>query len=166
MPSDLQEKKLTALVKDVVAAELNANGETKPGAIAPLLRAKFPDIATKYAESLFDGAVSRMAHGQLKSWFSVSLAGETQMALPGIPADVLAEIPPTITVPDGKNEPRHVLLSRVTVGEFRSWEKMLAEQIKNDQRKHRAARFIVSRVKEFDDDIKLSDAFVPAGAPA
>lgn len=36
---------------------------------------------------------------------------------------------------------------------------MLAEQIKNDQRKHRAARFIVSKVKDLPDEMKLTDAF-------
>jgi hypothetical protein len=159
MASDLSELKLNELVRDAITAELKAKGETTPGMIPRIIRAKYPEIASQYAEDLFDGAVSRKAAGQLKSWFAVSLSGETQLSLPGIPADVLAEIPPTITVPDGKNEPRHVLLSRVTVGEFKAWERMLADQIKADQRKHRAARFIVSKVKDLPDDAKLSEAF-------
>lgn len=159
MTSNLADKKLTNLVSEFLSAELKANGETKPGAIGPLIRAKYPEAAATYAEELFDGTVSRKAAAQLKSWFTVSLAGETQLSLPGIPGDVLAEIPPTITVPDGKNEPRHVLLSRVTVGEFRAWEQMLAKQIEDDKRKHKAARYIVAKIKHLPDDASLREAF-------
>lgn len=159
MTSDLADKKIAALISEAIAAELKANGETKAGAIGPLIRAKYPDAAATYGEQLFDGAIARKAAAQLKSWFTVSLAGETQMSLPGIPADVLSEIPPTITVPDGKNEPRHVLLSRVTVGEFRAWEKMLAKQIEDDKRKHKAARYIVAKIKGLPDDVCLHAAF-------
>ena len=159
MVSDLKDKKLNDLVREAVAKELNSNGETTPGSIPRIIREKYPDVAAKYAEELFDGAVSRKAASQLKSWFVVSLSGETQLALPGISPDVLSEIPPTITVPDGKNEPRHVLLSRVSLGEFRAWVRMLGDQIKADQRKHRAARFIEDKAKGISDDILLSKAF-------
>ncbi|PSJ60782.1 hypothetical protein [Pseudaminobacter soli (ex Li et al. 2025)] len=159
MASELADKKVAELISEFISAELKAHGETKPGAIGPLIRAKYPEAAATYAAELFDGTVSRKAAAQLKSWFTVSLAGETQLFLPGIPVDVLAEIPPTITVPDGKNEPRHVLLSRVTVGEFRAWEQMLFKQIEDDKRKHKAARYIVAKISGLPDDAYLREAF-------
>lgn len=158
MSRNLAETKIAELVAEAIASELKANGETRAGAIGPLIRAKYPDAAATYGEQLFDGAVARKASAQLKSWFTVSLAGETQLSLPGIPVDVLSEIPPTITVPDGKNDPRHVLLSRVTVGEFRAWERMLAKQIEDDKRRHKAARYIVSKVKGLPDEVELAAA--------
>jgi len=159
MASELEDKKIATLISEAIAAELKAHGETKAGAIGPLIRTKYPDAAATYGEQLFDGAIARKASAQLKSWFTVSLAGETTLWLPGIPEDVLSEIPPTITVPDGKTEPRHVLLSRVTVGEFRAWEKMLAKQIEDDKRRHKAARYIVAKIKSLPDDVSLQDAF-------
>lgn len=164
MRSSLKRKELRTRVREKVTAELTATGEVVVGVLTQTICVEQKTLIAEIGEELARASVARMVRGQLNSWATIALVGSGQMTLFGVPDDILAELPPTITVPVENDEPKHVALPCASVGELRAYECLLAEQIIADQRKHRAVRYVVTKCKGAPDDLKLTAAFAPQAA--
>ena len=164
MPSNLKRQELLTFVRNRVASELREHGELIIGPTTDAICAEQRKLISDLGEELARASVSRMVRGQVGSWATIALIGAGQLSLFGIPDDILSEMPPTITVPDESGDVKHVALSRATTGQLRAYERMLGKQIKDDQRKHRAVRYVVSKCASLGDDVALVDAFAPVTA--
>lgn len=159
MPSNLKRQELLTKVRNAVTAEFKATGQVLRSKLTDEICESEKDTIIEIGVELAKRSVSDMILGQINSWTTLSMAGEAQLALPGIPVDIASELPPTITVRLSGEETRHVAISHATVGEMRAYEAMLAEQIKKDQRKHKAVRYVVSKCTEEHDDTLITAVF-------
>ncbi|MDH1268940.1 hypothetical protein N5C81_15045 [Rhizobium pusense] len=159
MPSNLKRQELLTKIRTAVADEFRANGSVLEKDMTDRICEAEKKTITSLGLELARRAVSSMVVGQINSWVTLSLAGEAQMSLPGIPEDIASELPPTITVKVAGKGTRYVAISHATIGELRQYEAMLAEQIENDRRKHRAIRYVVTKCAGEDDDMLVSEYF-------
>ncbi|MDD3676779.1 hypothetical protein [Thauera propionica] len=139
-----------SLLRDAVRAQITnafeVSGHARPRAVARLVCALHPADVQRIGARLAEDALTELARRELKRRPSQHV--RAQLALPGIPAALQADLPPAISVPlhdavrdeDDEEAILYKPLARATCADIEAHLRLLARQIAADQRRLRALR--------------------------
>lgn len=156
MPQSLDSRRLNAITKSSIALLLASGGATRRQVIDSVVEQN-GELLSRIGKELARRAVGSIVDKQFAEWSVVSDQGEQPM-LPGIPQHIASNLPPLIVVASEGEETKHILLDRASVGQLRSYKRMLGEHRAAVGRSDDAVGFLVLRCVAADDDEKLLDA--------
>jgi hypothetical protein len=155
----LDSSKLRTIIRGSIATTLDRDGYVRPREIVHTILNEHKTLLNRLADTMKAKAVAQIVQDELRQWRVLKSEGETLFRFAGLPENIVSDLPPTITVPVENEAPIHVVLTKAKIGQLRAYARLLGDQIRADQRNHRAVQFLVTLGEDFPDETPLREIF-------
>lgn len=155
--------KLDECIVDLFGIEWRKREGVRPSAVAECFKKKYPAHYEQCSAQMTDNYLISLASSRLREGGAILRVAKSRvLILPGLDGSILADLPPLITIPNGKREDIHKPITHAMAWELRAYYKLLDDQLKHDKVRHKAVSYIVEAIKYQPDDFTLTEAWLAA----
>lgn len=156
--------KVDRCINDLLSEEENKEYGVTVHSVLKVFEQRHPDIIKEHGDDLARQYIARVISGRLRKGVALVQASHSRtLFLPGFDVEILARIPPLITIPPNDDDEEsveiHKPITHATVGEILAYHDLLWDQIRADMESARALSSVCDVIKNQPKDMLLEEAW-------